>query len=603
MSYGIPQETIERVRTQADIVQVISEYLTLKKAGSNFRALCPFHNEKTPSFMVSPSKQIFHCFGCGAGGNVFGFLMRQEGFTFPESVRFLAERVGIQIKQENIDPGQGELRERLFDLHEYARRFYNQCLIKSPKAEHARKYLEGRKLSEEAIKDFSIGFALKEWDSFLSAATKKGFSRDLLLQAGLAKKSAEGRVYDTFRNRIMFPIWGLSGKVIAFGGRTLEDDQPKYVNSPETPIYHKGGILYNLNRAKKGISSEDSVVVVEGYTDVIRLVSNGIENVVASSGTAFTQAQARLLKRYADEVVLVFDSDAAGESATERGFDTLLSEGLTVRFATLSGMDPDEFVLEQGPEAFADRTAEAGNFIDFYVERSLRKTDGDELENKIKTANVLAALVGKIPDPIRRGEYIRLVASRLDVNPEALQKASQKSGLGDRIEEESRHFERKLLREEKEQMWLAKMLIERPENIEIVRGRLDTASIKYEALRQLIEAIFGCEGGQIDESTLFDMLDSEEAQRLLSKLMFEGTLRESPLYPPEWWRGHKESREEKLKSGQLLKEIAEAERRGDIELLNKLLAKTGDQKRSLTGIMENVKGVHVDRSAETVAGG
>ena len=298
MAYGIPQETIDRVRTQTDIVQVISEYLTLKKAGSNFRALCPFHKEKTPSFNVNPAKQIFHCFGCGVGGNVFSFLMRHEGFAFPEAVRFLAERVGIEIKQEQTAPGQGEIRERLLELYEYARRFYHQCLLKSPKAEGARKYLEQRQLSERAIETFSLGYAPKEWDSFLSAARRKGFKPDLLLEGGLAKKSAEGRVYDAFRNRVMFPIWGLSAKVIAFGGRTLGEDRAKYINSPETTIYHKGNILYNLNRAKKEISNRDSVIVVEGYTDAIRLVLGGIENVVASSGTAFTQAQARLLKRY-----------------------------------------------------------------------------------------------------------------------------------------------------------------------------------------------------------------------------------------------------------------------------------------------------------------
>jgi DNA primase len=266
-------------------------------------------------------------------------------------------------------------------------------------------------------------------------------------------------------------------------------------------------------------------------------------------------------------------------------------------------MDPDEFVLEQGPKAFADRTAEAGNFIDFYVERSLGRSEGDELENKIKTANVLAALVGKIPDPIRQGEYIRLIASRLDVKPEDLQKASQKSGLRDRIEEESTRFERKLQREEKEQMWLAKMLIERPENIEIVRERLDAKSIQYEALRQLIEAIFGCEGGQINERALFDKLDSEEAQRLLSKLMFEGDMRESPLYPPQWWHGHKEGRGEKKKFEELIKQIAEAEKKGDIELLNKLLIEKHQDKERLTRIKGDLSQVSVDRSAETVAGG
>jgi DNA primase len=522
MGYGIPQETIERIRAQVDIVQIISEYLTLKKAGSAFRALCPFHQEKTPSFNVNPAKQMFHCFGCGVGGDVFGFLMRQEGFTFPEAIRFLAERVGIQIKEERRSPGEEDLRERMLDLYEYARRFYNQCRIKSPKAEGAREYLERRSLSGDTIKSFSLGFAPSEWGMFLEAATKKKFSRELLLQAGLVKKSAEGRVYDSFRNRVMFPIWGLSGKVIAFGGRTLEENQPKYINSPETPIYHKGGILYNLNRAKKSISAERSVIVVEGYTDAIRLAISGVENVVASSGTAFTRAQARLIKRYAGEVVLVFDSDTAGITAAGKGIEVLLGEDLAVRAAVLpSGKDPDEFVLENGAEAFRDAVGGAKNFIEFHIDTALTGKDGGGIEGKIKTANLLAALVGKIPDPIRREEYLRLVSSRLDVKPETLLKASQKGGSGDKIVEEIGRSNKTFTREENECMWLIKMLIESPENFETVREHLDSGSMQNEALKELFEAILQSEGKRVDESVLFDRLQSEQAKTLLSKLVFE----------------------------------------------------------------------------------
>jgi len=603
MGYGIPQETIERVRTQADIVAVIGEYLTLKKAGGNFKALCPFHQEKTPSFMVNPSKQIFHCFGCGAGGNVFSFLMQQEGFTFPEAVRFLADRVGIQIKEERLAPGEGELRERLFELHEFARRFYHKCLLKSPAAAHAREYLEKRQFSGDATKQFSIGFAPSEWDSFLSAAIKKGFSRDLLLQAGLAKKSADGRVYDSFRNRIMFPIWGLSGKVIAFGGRTLEENQPKYINSPETPIYHKGTILYNLNRAKKSISSKDSVIIVEGYTDAIRLVLSGIENVVASSGTAFTQAQARLVKRYAGAVVQVFDHDAAGESATERGFEILLSEGLTVKYAELAGMDPDEFVLERGAEAFNDVIAKAGDFVDFYIEKGLKKSDGNELENKVKTANLLAGLVGKIPDPIRREEYLRVVSSRLDVKPDALLQASRKGGSRDTIEEGVTHFDRRLRREEKEYMWLVKMLIHQPDNIGAVREHLDVESIQNAALRELFDAVFSFEDGMIEENALLDKVQGEVAQQMLSKLMFEDAFRESPLYIPQWWQEHKKDREEGQRFNDLNKEIVEAEKKGDIKHLNRLLSEKYSRGERLDKVTADIHKVSVDKSAESIVGG
>jgi DNA primase len=597
MAYGIPQETIEQVRGQSDIVQLVSEYLTLKKAGSNFRALCPFHNEKTPSFMVSPSKQIFHCFGCGAGGNVFGFLMKQEGLTFPESVRFLADRLGIRIKQDNYNAGHEDLRERLFDLHEYGRRFYHQCLLKSPGAEHARKYLEERSMSEAAIKGFSLGYSPREWDSFITAAVKKGFSREFVVEAGLAKKSAEGRIYDAFRNRVMFPIWGLSGKVVAFGGRTLEENQPKYINSPETPIYHKGAILYNLSRARKSVSRENSVIVVEGYTDAIRVSLGGIENVVASSGTAFTQAQARLIKRYAEDVVLVFDSDSAGMTAAGRGIEVLLGEDLGVKAAVLPpGKDPDEFVLESGAEAFADLVAKAKNFVEFHIESTLAGKDGAGIDGKIKAARLLAGLVGRIPDPIRREEYIRVIASRLDVRPEALAEASQKSAPEDKLEEAG-GSQRKLRREEKELVWLAKMLIEHPENIETVRGHLGKTEIEDKALKELFEVIFECGAEGIESGSLLDKVQGNEAQQLLSKLMFEETFRKDPFYEPQWWREHMDSREEKKKSRELSREIAEAERNGNIELLNKLLAEKFEKKEKLVRIKGNISKVSVDRPA------
>jgi DNA primase len=603
MAYGIPQETIERVRTQADIVQVISEYLTLKKAGGNFRALCPFHKEKTPSFMVSPSKQIFHCFGCGAGGNVFGFLMRQEGFTFPESVRFLAERVGIQVKEETLAPGQVEIRERLFELNEFARRFYCQCLKKSPKAEHAREYLKKRHLAGDAVREFSLGFAPGEWDSFLSAALKKHFSRELLLQAGLAKKSPEGRVYDAFRNRIMFPIWGLSGKVIAFGARALEENQPKYINSPETPIYHKGGILYNLNRAKKSISAERSVIVVEGYTDAMRLALSGIENVVASSGTAFTNAQARLIKRYAGEVVLVFDSDSAGMAAAGRGIEVLLAEDLSVRVAVLpAGNDPDEFVLEGGAEAFGQVIAEAKNFVEFHIESAIAAKDGGGIESKIKTTNLLATLVGKIPDPIRREEYLRLVSSRLDVKPEVLLQASRKSGSRDRIEEEVKHFERRLERDEKEYMWLVRMLMHRPECIRTVREHLDVESIQNEALRELFVAVLQCEDNRMDESVLFDMVQSERAQQMLSMLVFENVGPEL-MYPIDWWIGFIRSRQQENALKELSRKISEAESEGSADKLENLLKRKSELKRALAEARKSLMEISVDISAESVIGG
>jgi DNA primase len=393
--------------------------------------------------------------------------------------------------------------------------------------------------------------------------------------------------------------------VIAFGGRTLEENQPKYINSPESPIYHKGGILYNLNRAKKSISAEDAVIVVEGYTDAIRLALSGIENVVASSGTAFTNAQARLIKRYASKVVFVFDRDAAGKAASNRGIEVLFAEDLFVEASDElpMGMDPDEFVREHGAEAFKTLLESAKNFLDFLVEKeraAWRKESGTE--EKIKTANLLATLVGKVPDPIRREEYLRLVASRLEVKPEILQQASQKGGSRDRIEEGVKHFEKRLEREEKEYMWLARMLIHRPENIEAVRDHFNIGTIRDEALREIFEAVLKCDREQVDESVLFDMVRSQQAQQMLSMLVFENAGPEA-MYPIEWWIGFIRSRQQERALKELSREISEAESEGRASELQDLLRRKSQLKRELAEARKGLMEVSVDISSDSVIGG
>jgi DNA primase len=603
MAAGIPPETIENIRAQADIVQVISEYLTLKKAGANYRALCPFHREKTPSFMVSPSKQIYHCFGCGAGGNVFGFLMRQEGLTFPEAVRFLAERLGVQIKQQDYAPEQRELREQLFSLYEFATRFFQKCLVKSDDARVGRDYLKKRNLDDAAIKKFSLGFAPTAWDLFTTTASKKGFTKEALLKGGLAKKSSDGRIYDTFRNRIIFPICGVSGKVIAFGGRALGEDQPKYINSPETVIYQKGQVLYNLHRAKKSIANTNTVIVVEGYTDVIRLVLSGIDNVVASSGTAFTPAQARVIKRYASEVVLVLDSDAAGEAAKLLANGVLFAEDLGVRLVLLSGKDPDEFIQSEGVEEFERVIGQAQNFLDYYGEKTLAGWKNSRTEEKIEKAKTLVSLVSRIPDPIRKSEYLRMVAGRLDIDPESLLKASQKESLSDKIVEgEAQHFERKLQHEEREYMWLVKLLVKKPQYIARVREHMELDSLGNSGLQHIFETIFDLGEADFKESALLDRIQTAEAQQILSHLMFEERGPEL-LYPIEWWTGFISTRQKERKLSELATEIAATERDGDIRLLEQLLKQKAEIGRELVAIKEEMMRVSVHSSVGSIAGG
>jgi DNA primase len=565
MAYKIPPETVEHIRSQTDIVQVISEYLTLKKGGANYKACCPFHTEKTPSFTVSPAKQMFYCFGCGAGGNVFGFLMRQEGFSFAEAVKHLADRLGIEIKESRFVPEQQQVREQLFNLYEFARGFYTRQLLKSADAAHARAYLERRRLLGEAAERFSLGFAPAGWDTFTTEASRKGFNSEVLLQGGLAKKSAEGRVYDAFRNRIMFPILDIWGKAIAFGGRTLEENQPKYINSPETPIYRKGETLYNLHQARKSISNKGCVFVVEGYVDAIRVALSGFENVVASLGTAFTQSQARLLRRYASEVILVFDTDSAGEAAATRGIEVLLQEDLGVRVTTLpSAKDPDEFLLEHGAEAFGRCADESRNFVEFHIDNALAGRSGWDVDTKVKTANVLASLVAKMPDPIKKEEYLRLIAGRVGIQAETLLKASQKTGFVDKIEIEVRNSEKRLKHEERECLWLIKLMAERPECREKIRDNLDMSCIENEALKELLSTSFQLEDNSPLESRLLDAVQTEEAQQFLSHLMFADAAPEL-LYPVEWWLSIIRNRQNEKKLFALNSKIREAEQTGDLE--------------------------------------
>jgi DNA primase len=592
-SYKIPEETVEAVRSQSDIVQVISEYLTLKKAGSNYKACCPFHSEKTPSFIVSPHKQMFYCFGCGAGGNVFGFLMRQEGFAFAEAVKHLAGRLGIEIKESGFVPEQQRVREQLFDLCEFARGYYTRRLLKSAEAAHARSYLERRRLLGEAVERFALGYAPAGWDTFTSEASKKGFSPELLLQGGMAKKNPEGRVYDTFRNRVMFPILDLMGKAIAFGGRALEENQPKYINSPETPIYRKGETLYNLHQAKRSSLNKNSVFVVEGYVDAIRLALCGFDNVVASLGTAFTQSQARLLKRYTSQVTLVFDSDIAGEAAAGRGIEVLLEQGLDVRVLAFSGSkDPDEFLLDQGAEAF-QRCADASrNFVEYHIENAQSGREGWDIDTKVKTANTLASLVARIPDPIKKEEYLRLIAGRVGIQPETLLKASQKNDFADKIIIEVKQNEKRLKHDEQQCLWLIKLLAERPECRGIIKENLDLSTIDNEALRELLSASFQCKDGNVLESSLLDAVQNEDAQRFLSRLSFEEAGPEL-LYPVEWWLTIIKNRQNEKRLSALSAEIGEAERAGDIERFNQLAAQKMMARREVEKTKKELAGISV----------
>jgi DNA primase len=413
----IPQETIEQVREASDITQIIGDYVRLKKRGRNFIGLCPFHTEKTPSFTVTADKGIFYCFGCGKGGNVITFLMEHERMSFTEAVRFLAGKANIIIRE---DKGQSQHRESLDRLgyaNQIAIDYFHSLLLMKKYNEVLQSYLhDKRKISKETVEEFSLGLAGDEWDGLIKYAGKKDLSPEDLVRAGLAIKSDSGKIFDRFRERLMIPIFNLSGKPIAFGGRTLKKGENiKYMNSPETPLYAKGHVLYGLNKSKDAIRESDSVLIVEGYFDLLSLWQNGVKNVVASSGTAFTAQQARLLARFANNVYLFFDADSAGQKAAMRSVDALYDAGLDVKVMLApKGEDPDSVARTQGFAAIAKLMKDAISYIPYRLtEYNAGKTGIVEKEKLIKE---LAALGQQISDPTRRALFFAEAARTLEVD-------------------------------------------------------------------------------------------------------------------------------------------------------------------------------------------
>ncbi len=422
----IPDDTIDQVRQASDIVQVVGEYVRLKKRGRNYLGLCPFHTEKTPSFSVSPDKQIFHCFGCGKGGNVFTFLIEHEGMSFVDAVKHLARRSNITIPEDRQSDFRRELREKIAYANQVALEYFSKTLRLSRYHSVLESYLKGRRnISAEAIEYFQLGLAGEQWDGLINYASSRDLTPDDLLQSGLALKSEQkANYFDRFRQRLMIPIFNLSQKPIAFGGRTLKKGEAaKYVNSPETPLYVKGNGLYNLNFAKDAIREANAAIIVEGYFDVISLWQIGVRNVVASSGTAFTPQQARLLARFAEDVYLFFDADSAGQNAAARSVDALYDAGLEVKvMVPPEGEDPDSVANKYGFDKIDELQGNAQGFIPYRV-RSL-DVSSMGIIGKEKLVKELAALGYKIADPTRRGLFFEEAAGVLGVNVSVLREGA-----------------------------------------------------------------------------------------------------------------------------------------------------------------------------------
>ena len=412
-------ELIEEIRSSNDIVDVISKYVTLKRSGRNFFGLCPFHKEKSPSFAVSPDKQIFHCFGCGAGGNVIHFISKIEGLDFKDTLELLANRVNIELPTlDNLeDDKTARLKSKVYEINKIAAEFYHENLYK-PTSKIAQEYIKKRKLDNRTLKAFLIGYA-GNFNELYLLLKQKGYTEEEMLASSLVKRTENGGYMDSFRKRLMFPIQDVRERVIAFGGRVLDDSKPKYINSPENIVYSKGRNLFGLNVAKKHDTKK--IVIVEGYMDAISLYQRGITNVVASLGTAMTEAQGRLLRRYSEQVILGYDADGAGQAAILRGMEILQNLGCDIRVLQIEGAkDPDEYVLKYGPERFQKCVDNAISLVEFKVKVLLKELNIENTNDKIKFLNEIAKILAKVTNQMEREIYVDKIAKEYKISKEAI---------------------------------------------------------------------------------------------------------------------------------------------------------------------------------------
>ena len=526
----IPQATIEQIRNASDIVEIIGSFVPLKRAGTNFLGLCPFHKEKTPSFNVNPSKQIFHCFGCHKGGDVFTFIREFENLNFLESVQRLAERAQIPIDFE-MTPGQreeGSLKQKLRTLHEQVAKHWEMILANDANAQIARDYLARRGVSEEAVKRFRMGYAHDRWDNILNWAKSKKHDPNLLEKGGLVIAGDKGH-YDRFRGRLIFPICDEQGRVVGFSGRVLSAEQKggKYINSPETPIFSKSRIIYGLDKAKRPILDSKSTVVCEGQLDTIACHLAGIENSVAPQGTALTADHARILKRYAEEVILCFDSDTAGQQAALRSLDDLLASGLAIRVAVIpKPHDPDSFIRENGVEAFRHVIDEAPGFFDFLISYLCQIHDADSDRGRVNIVQAMREAVQKTDNPVLIDTYAQKLSHRLNVAADAVRsefaKRKQNFQRISSLQEEKQipvSEEMPMAKPNSVEFWLLKLALAGETPTDWLESRLDLQWVTHDGIREILHQNFALysENNSAIFPDLLGVLPSEAHKKLATE--------------------------------------------------------------------------------------
>ncbi|MGE4413612.1 MAG: DNA primase [Candidatus Caldatribacteriota bacterium] len=520
------EEILDEIRNRLDIVELISEYVSLKPSGKGYKGLCPFHQEKTPSFMVDSGRQIFHCFGCGEGGNIFTFIMKMEKVKFPEAVKILADKAGIALPTfENQNIKSSPDRELIFRLNEIAADYYHRNLF-SAQGKSARQYLLKRNFSEEIIKKFQLGYALPGYEHLMSILLAKKIPLSDLFKAGLvAKSSKSGKTMDYFRNRIIFPIFNLQGNIIAFGGRVLDDKLPKYINSPETAVYSKAKHLYGLFQAKKSIRQKNQVIIVEGYTDVLMAHQYGFENVVASLGTALTSQQIDLVKRYADEVLVAFDSDTAGKSATLRSLNMIKKAVRKVRIISLPlDSDPADVLLKEGKNYFSNLVERALPLIDYKLKVLTEQYNASTSAGKISIIRELFPDLSSVTSEVELQTEVKKIAEKLDLAEESILNDLNRYKKGNRVlltsiltdtSSESTHINA-------EKILIGSMLQKR-DNIEKIFSELQVEDFSIQEHREIVSIIMDLfKGGEkVSLQKVMDELEDPKMMSLLSKIIMQ----------------------------------------------------------------------------------
>jgi DNA primase len=539
----IADDKIDEIRNTLDIVDIISGYVQLKKRGKNYLGLCPFHTEKTPSFTVSAEKQMYHCFGCGKGGNIFTFLMEMDKISFVEAVRSLASKAGIIIPEENVPVTEEQKEyENYYAVCRFAGMHFFRNLTESEEGKEALEYFHKRGFNDETIRTFGLGYSLNSWDALVHKAQAEDFKLEDIIKVGLARTRDGGSLYDYFRGRAMFPIFSTTGRVIGFGARRIRDDDSiasKYINSPESPLYDKSRVLYGLFHSKDYIRQEDNALMVEGYADLISLYQAGIQNVVASSGTALTESQLKLIARYSKNLTLVYDADSAGSSATIRGIDLALEHDLNVRIVELpEGEDPDSFVLKHGGIEFKERLKNAISFIDFKAKQFQRSGAFTTAEGKTQAVRSLVQSIAKMKDELKRNFYVKDVAEKYGVYESLLYRELEralarekhvtrtesisKSAFVNHQSKADKPIAPEIKSVPPEEHDILKLILEgNPEIIRFLLSNISLVQFSNDRMRRLAQFVLDLydERGTIDATAIINEVQESEFKNLISDLV------------------------------------------------------------------------------------